>query len=105
VDYFDSIALSFVHTPANKRQAIHRHLVTFLKPGGILILQGFSTEQGAYDSGGPKDPGMLFTPEALNEDFSGLKIHRLEKLLVDLDSGEGHRGPGSVIRLVAEKKR
>jgi len=101
---FDVLALIFIHTDPLKRQKIHRRLVTFLKPGGILIIEGFSKEQMAFSSGGPRDPGMLFSVDDLREDFGSMEIVQLEKLQTYHDEGDFHRGESSVVRLVARKK-
>jgi hypothetical protein len=80
-----------------------------LKPGGVLILEGFSKQHLEFNSrnpqaGGPKDLGMLFSEEELQDDFSGFRIQFLEERIVNLNEGKFHRGESAVVRLVAEKK-
>lgn len=48
--YFDCIALIYTHMPANERNTNHRKLVSFLKPGGYLIIEGFSKNQLQFNS-------------------------------------------------------
>ena len=103
VDHFDAIALVFVHTPALKRQQIHHNLIRFLKPGGTLILIGYSKEQLQYNSGGPKEASMLFSQDELKEDFSDLHDVSIEKLVSEVEEGDFHRGKASVIQMVAVK--
>jgi ubiquinone/menaquinone biosynthesis C-methylase UbiE len=100
---FDVVALVFVHSPATIRQQIHHNLFRFLKPGGTLILTGFTQEQLKYSSGGPKDLSLLFSQEELQEDFSGFHALSVEQLEVEIEEGEYHRGKASVIQLVAVK--
>jgi SAM-dependent methyltransferase len=100
---FDVIALVFVHLPGNRRQVIHRNFIRFLKPGGTLILNGFTKEQLQNSSGGPKDITMLFSKEELEEDFSGLRITFLRQTETRIDEGDFHRGEASLIQLVAVK--
>ena len=102
-NYFDAIALVFVHTPAIKRQQIHRNLIRFLKPGGTVILIGFSKEQLQFSSGGPKEESMLFSQEELKEDFSDLHFLSLERLEKEVEEGDFHQGKASVIQMVAIK--
>ena len=102
-NYFDAIALVFVHTNAAKRNQIHTNLIRFLKPGGTLILTGYTKEQLQYDSGGPRELSMLFSQEELKDDFSGLHPIFIEQLVTDIKEGEYHRGVASVIRLVGLK--
>mgnify|MGYP003669323683 CR=1 FL=1 len=45
-----------------------------MKPGGHLILEGFSKSQLGKTSGGSKDLSMLFDLQELKEDFKSLEI-------------------------------
>lgn len=40
-NFFDCISLIFVHPQEIMRKNIHQKMIDFLKPGGILILEGF----------------------------------------------------------------
>ena len=101
--YFDAIALVFVHSSSLKRKVIHQNLIKFLKPGGTLILIGYSKEQLQYNSGGPKEESMLFTEIELIEDFSELQINSIEKIETMIQEGDFHHGKASVIQMVAVK--
>jgi len=106
---FDALVLIFAHFPAGVRKEFHQKLASMLKPGGILILEGFSKQHLEFNSknpqaGGPKDLGMLFSEEELQDDFSGFRIQFLEERIVNLNEGEFHSGESAVVRLVAEKK-
>lgn len=100
---FDAIALVFAHLPESLRRVGHRHLLPFLKPGGFLILEGFNKAQLQFNSGGPRDPQMLFAPTDLREDFAALDIVLLEEKEVELDEGAYHQGKAAVIRLIGRK--
>ena len=100
---FDAIALVFVHSPEQKRQAIHRNLLRFLKPGGKLILVGFSKEQLRYTSGGPKELSWLFSIDELEDDFANLNIVSIVQLETMIEEGDHHKGKASVIQLLAGK--
>jgi 2-polyprenyl-3-methyl-5-hydroxy-6-metoxy-1,4-benzoquinol methylase len=101
---FDVVALIFVHLPSEKRKAVLRRLTKFLKPGGTLILEGFSKEQLQFASGGPKDEDMLFSVAELEDDFADLMIMEISRHLLTIDEGSHHRGDASVVRLVARKQ-
>jgi cyclopropane fatty-acyl-phospholipid synthase-like methyltransferase len=105
----DSLILIFAHFPAPLRKAYHQKLASFLKPGGVLILEGFSKKHAEFNSvnekaGGPKDPKMLFSKEELLEDFEGFESMILEEAEVELEEGQYHVGQSAVIRLLATKK-
>ena len=101
--FFDVVVLIFAHMPPDKRQEWHRKLSGFLKPGGKLILEGFSKEQLAFGTGGPPNIDMLFSQEELLEDFKNLDPLSLETKQLVLDEGLYHRGLASVIRGVFTK--
>ncbi|MCU0357737.1 MAG: class I SAM-dependent methyltransferase [Cyclobacteriaceae bacterium] len=100
---FDSVGLIFAHLPAHQRRDFHRKCLRALKPGGTLILEGFSKEQLAFQSGGPKDEAMLFDEDMLRKDFQDLYSIRLQKLQITLQEGPFHQGPAAVIRLTGVK--
>lgn len=98
---FDAIVLIFAHAP--QRSQYHRNLLRFLKPGGILILEGFTKEQINKKTGGPQSVELLFSKEELLTDFQSLKNIRLEEKEVFLSEGMFHNGLASVIRLTGIK--
>lgn len=98
-DYFDCIVLVFAHMNPEKRQEYHRKLVSFLKPGGILILEGFSKKQINNNSGGPRDLNMLFSADELQSDFGLLSDLKITETDYNLDEGPFHQGIASVIRV------
>ncbi len=100
---YDAVALIFAHLPPAQRQNFHRNMAAALRPGGVLLLEGFTPAQLAYTSGGPKDPAMLFTAAMLQADFATLEIEMLEEQLVVLNEGPYHQGEAAVIRLIARK--
>lgn len=100
---FDCIALVFAHIHSGKRSEYHQKLLSFLKPGGKLIMESFSKEQILRDSGGPKNPDMLYSVEDMKHDFSTLSELNIEKTETDLKEGDFHIGMASVIRIVGTK--
>ena len=102
-EIFDCISLTFVHPPAEKRYSIHRNLLSYLKTGGKVILEGFSKNQFDKNSGGPKNKEMLFSIEEISKDFEELKDIKISEEEIMLQEGIYHRGPASVIRLTGIK--
>ena len=98
---FDVIVLIYVHT-AN-REENHRKLLRFLKPDGVIILEGFSKDQLSNQSGGPRSLEMLFSVEELKSDFKTLNDIHLSESTIELNEGLLHIGKASVIRVIATK--
>ncbi len=58
----DVIALNYAHLPEKIRASVHKKVVDWLKPNGLVILEAFNPNQLCNASGGPKDESMLYTP-------------------------------------------
>lgn len=100
----DVIGLIYVHVPPALRQHFHLKCQQALKPGGSILLEAFSPEQLKHSSGGPRVPEMLYTLEALQQDFAGLRIQRAVQKEVILAEGPFHTGPASIVQFVATKE-
>jgi hypothetical protein len=105
---FDLIVLIFAHFPKPIRSLIHAGLLELLKPGGMVILEGFSKAHLAFSTanpkaGGPKEISMLFSRDELMDDFASLKDIFLDEIEVFLSEGEFHQGQSSVIRMIGQK--
>ena len=99
----DVVVFIFAHFPPAVRKQIHQKAITWLKPGGKVIMEAFTPQQLDYSSGGPKDLSMLYTSEMLSDDFKSVKIDTLQSLETNLDEGAFHQGKAAVIQLVATK--
>lgn len=100
---FDAVVLTYVHLPSSIRTDVHRRLARALRPGGWLILEAFTRKQLAYSSGGPKDGDMLYSLDALFQDFSGLLCEeRAWEGVLKLDEGPGHQGQAHVLRWLGQ---
>jgi SAM-dependent methyltransferase len=74
-----------------------------LKPGGLLLLQGYRPEQVAYGTGGPKEVENMYTRALLEREFAGFKRIRIEEYDVEMHEGSAHGGMSAVINLVGSK--
>lgn len=97
-------ALIYFHLLPKIRIGIHQKITDSVKPGGHLILEGFSLKQLGLSSGGPKNKGMLYTSGQLEMDFSKWEILDQFEGKILLKEGVGHSGPAEIIRLFARKK-
>ncbi len=100
---YDAVALIYVHLPEGLRKTFHAEVVQSIIPGGYLVFESFAKEQSNFDSGGPKDPALLYDISELRNDFERLRILNFEQKEVVLEEGPYHKGKASVIRLVAPK--
>jgi cyclopropane fatty-acyl-phospholipid synthase-like methyltransferase len=74
-----------------------------LKPGGLLLLQGYGLKQLDYKTGGPSEPERLYTRAILEEafgDFASLDIAEHDSALKE---GDHHVGMSALVDLVGRK--
>jgi SAM-dependent methyltransferase len=74
-----------------------------LKPGGLLILQGYTPTQLKYATGGPKQLENLYTRDMLEQAFTGFKDMRFVEEEREMHEGVRHNGMSAVIGLTAIK--
>lgn len=101
---YDGVAAIFIQfADPELRARIFQGILHCLKPGGILILQGYTPKQLEYRTGGPPFASHMYTPELLREAFAGTEILELREYEADLAEGEGHKGHSALIGMVARK--
>jgi cyclopropane fatty-acyl-phospholipid synthase-like methyltransferase len=101
---FDVVAAIFFQfaTPA-EREKIFAGIKKTLKPGGLLLLEGYEAKQIEYKTGGPSKVAQLYTRALLQEtfgDFSSLDIREYD---AELNEGDRHAGVSALIDLVGRK--
>ena len=103
-DAFDVIAgIFFQFAPPDERSRIFAGIEKALKPGGLLIVQGYRPEQLDYGTGGPPHRANMYTEALLREAFAELEIIHLESHDSEVAEGQGHVGMSALIDLVARK--
>lgn len=101
---FDVIVAIFVQFvgPA-ERSRLNALMIQALKPGGLLILQGYRPKQLEYRTGGPSSVENLYTADILREEFSGMDVLHLAEHDDEICEGEGHCGLSALVDMVARK--
>ena len=101
---YDGVVAIFIQfaDPALRARIFHG-MVRSLKPGGILLLQGYAPRQLEFRTGGPPIESHLYTPQMLREAFAGMEILELREYEAELAEGAGHRGHSALVGLVARK--
>ena len=99
---FDVVAAIFVQfaDPA-MRSFMFERMLRALKPGGLLLLEGYTPKQLEYRTGGPPQVENLYTAPMLREAFRDLEVLELREYEDQLEEGERHTGRSALIDLVA----
>lgn len=102
---YDGVAAIFIQfADPQLRVRIFEGIARCLKPGGTLILQGYTPRQLDYRTGGPPLASHMYTPELLREAFQAMDILELREYEAELAEGSGHRGHSALVGMVARKR-
>lgn len=101
---YDLIVAIFIQfaSPA-QRDPIIAGIRRALKPGGVLILQGYTPKQIEFATGGPSSAENMYTESLLREWFGDWQIHHLREHEGVICEGSHHHGLSALIDLIAQK--
>ena len=100
-DYVIAIFVQFAEPEA--RQRLFANMIRTLKPGGYLILQGYTPKQLEYKTGGPPCAENLYTEDLLKASFQALEIVELRSYEAVIEEGAQHHGLSALIGMVGRK--
>ena len=102
---YDLVAAIFIQfaSPA-ARERLFLLVKQTLKPGGLLILQGYRVEQLQYGTGGPPEADHLYTEAMIREALKDMDILELRCYDEEVDEGKGHAGMSALLGAVARKR-
>ena len=101
---FDVVVGVFIQfAPPHQRDRLFGRMKQALRPGGLLLLEGYRPEQLAYGTGGPGQVENLYTETLLRDAFGDLEEISLLSYDAEIAEGSGHVGLSALIDLVARK--
>lgn len=100
---FDVVAAIFIFAGPAERPAFFANLKSALKPGGLLLMQGYRPEQLKYRTGGPPDAERLLTRAMLEQGFGDMTELDIREHDSTISEGTAHVGMSALIDLVARK--
>jgi len=99
---FDVVVAIFIQFAApEQRRQMFANIRRCLKPGGILLLQGYTPRQLEYGTGGPSQAENLYTEAMLRDLLSGWEMLHLREHDDFISEGSAHHGMSALIDLVA----
>ncbi len=100
-DQVVAIFVQFADPPTRAR--LFTNMAHSLRPGGQLLVLGYTPQQLVYNTGGPGVLSHLYTAELLRDAFTaaGLVVDELQAFESELAEGPGHHGRSALIGLVA----
>jgi len=101
---FDVIAgIFFQFAGPADRVKIFAGIKKALKPGGLLLLEGYRPKQLDYKTGGPSKAENLYTRELLEAAFGDFASIDIREYDAEIHEGPGHAGLSALIDLVGRK--
>ena len=102
-NFWNGIVNIFCHLPEDIRKPLHRKIVSGLKPGGVYILEAYSTRQLNNITGGPRQLDLLLDLTTIKSELSGLSFTHAIEIERNIIEGQYHTGIGTVVQIIAKK--
>src|SRR5207249_1356087 len=77
---FDVVLWLYLQLPPTQRRLVLARAAAAVAPGGAFLLVAHDLENLAEGHGGPTDPEVLVTPEAVAGELPGLLVERAERV-------------------------
>ena len=74
-----------------------------MKPGGLLIIQGYGKNQLKYNTGGPGKLDHLYDDALMREAFADYEVLVCDTYETSIQEGAGHSGMSALVGFVARK--
>lgn len=102
---YDGVAAIFVQfADSAMRERLFANIKRCLKPGGTLVLQGYTPKQLEFKTGGPPQVSHLYTEAMLREAFADFDVLTLREYEAELKEGEQHKGMSALIGMVGRRR-
>ena len=101
---FDAVVAIFIQFAApDLRAHLFERMKAALRPGGLLIMEGYRPEQVDLGTGGPPHREHMYTRTLLEEAFADFDVLHLDERDAEIREGTGHDGVSALIGLVARR--
>ena len=97
------VAIFFQFVGPEGRDKIFAGIKKTLKPGGLLLLEGYGHKQLEYKTGGPGKLENLYTRALVEQAFADFASVEVREYDAEIDEGPGHGGMSALVDLVGRK--
>jgi hypothetical protein len=101
--YDNMVGIFFQFANPEERSQIFARMDASLKPGGTLIIQGYTPRQLDFNTGGPGKLAHLYDEALMLQAFGHYDILDLRTYEADITEGTGHKGMSGLLGLTARK--
>lgn len=100
---WDAIVSIFCHLPPPVRARVHGRIAHWLRPGGVFLLEAYTPDQLALETGGPPVAELMMTLAGLRAELAGLAIEHGVETVRRVVEGRLHHGDGAVVQVLARR--
>ena len=101
---FDAVVgIFFQFANPNLRAKLFDGMKRAVKPGGMLMIEGYGMKQLEFKTGGPDIPEHLYTLPLMRESFGDMQIELLDEYDAEIHEGPRHQGMSALVDLIAIK--
>jgi SAM-dependent methyltransferase len=86
---YDLALIAYFQVGAKVRATVLGRAAAALAPGGTAFIVAHDLTNLTEGTGGPQDPEVLYTPEAVRAELPGLRVLRAERVRRTVDRGDG----------------
>ena len=99
---YNLVLVAYRHLPPVGCAAVLAGAAAALAPHGTLLVIGHDLANLTEGVGGPQDPAVLYTPEAIVAKLDGLTVHRAQRVRRRLDTAPA---PGEAVDTLVRATR
>ena len=101
---YDLVAGVFIQfVGPEERHKLFEGMKQAVKPGGLILLHGYTPKQLDHGTGGPPFVENMYTEATLRTAFAGWDILECREYEREVQEGRGHSGMSALIDFVARK--
>jgi len=88
-NFYDLALIAYLHVTPEARATVLARAAAALVPGGTALVVGHDLTNLTEGTGGPQDPDVLYTPEAIRAELPGLRVVRAERVHRTVERDDG----------------
>ena len=101
--YDNVVGIFFQFAGPDQRAQLFARMDAALKPGGVMVIQGYSTAQLKFNTGGPGELDHLYDEALMRTSFTGYEVKDLQTYEAEVSEGSAHNGMSGLVGFAAKK--
>jgi cyclopropane fatty-acyl-phospholipid synthase-like methyltransferase len=101
--YDNIVGVFFQFAGPQDRADLFARMDASLKPGGVLLIQGYTAAQLKFNTGGPGKLDHLYDETLLTSAFAQYKVLDMQTYEAEIHEGTAHSGMSGLIGFTAQK--